>query len=54
MAVGLPVFSKFDVYSDKNSVRIRWAINISTLKNLFTGMTIDTTRKKEGIKIALL
>ena len=41
--------SLITIYSDKNSVRIRWARNISKWENLFSGVTIDTTRKKKAL-----
>ena len=49
MAVGLPVFLTFNVYSQKISVRIRWTRTISKLENLFTGMAIDTMRKRKAL-----
>ena len=48
-ALGLPSFQKFDVYSDENSVGIRWNKYISKLENLFTGMAIDAKTHKKAL-----
>ena len=48
-ALGLPNFQKFDVYSDENSVGIRWNKYISKLENLFTGMAIDAKKRKKAL-----
>ena len=46
---GLPPFQKFDVFNEETSLGIRWTKYVSKLENMFTGLAIDSKKRKKAL-----
>ncbi|XP_052814002.1 uncharacterized protein K02A2.6-like [Mya arenaria] len=46
---GLAPFPKFDVYGEETSLGTRWTKYVTKLENLFTGLSIDSKKRRKAL-----